>query len=165
MHSNGIDKEIENIVLNLYGIKCKVEYKEDVNEDIINEQKKYLEDLERTACEDLMNEIKLQDEIMEQKEKESNEVTDEDVGKSQLILGRTSKIKERIVKISDLSTDYGRVSLEGEVVSVDSRELKNGKTLAMFNLYDGTSTITCKSFVPEEKTKKVMRKIKKCKKT
>jgi len=160
LHSNEIDKEIEKIVLNLYGIKCKVEYKEDVTENIIEEQKKYLENLERTACESLIQEIKLQDEIakeIEQKEKEFNEEVQESEEKSPLILGRTGKINEQIVKIADLSTDYGRVALEGKVISVDSRELKNGKTLAMFNLYDGTSTITCKSFITEDKAQKVMR--------
>ena len=115
-----------------------------------------------------MNEIKLQDEIakeIEAKEKEFTEETNNVEGKHSLILGRSPKIKEQIVKISDLSTDYGRVAIEGKVISVDSRELKNGKTLAQFNLYDGTSTITCKSFVTEEKAKDVMRKTQKCKKT
>ena len=66
------------------------------------------------------------------------------------------------MKIVDLTTDYGKVALEGKVISVDSRELKNGKTLAQFNLYDGTSTITCKSFLASDKKDIVMRKIKKC---
>ena len=35
LHSYEIDKEIETIIKNLYGVKCKVEYKEDVTEDII----------------------------------------------------------------------------------------------------------------------------------
>ena len=168
LHSYEIDKEIENIALNVYGFKCKVEYFEDVTKDFIKEQEKYLESLEKTACEDLMYEINVQNEITKElvlKEKEIEEESQEDNTKLPLIFGRTDKIKDQIVKITDLTTDYGRVAIEGKVISVDSRELKNGKTLAMFNVYDGTSTITCKSFIEAEKVDKVMRKIKKCKKS
>lgn len=165
LHSHEIDKEIENIALNLYGVKCKVEYREDVTEDIIKEQEHYLENLEKIACDDLMYEINVQNEIakeIEQKEKEAEEKIQEDNTKLPLIFGRTDKIKDQIVKISDLTTDYGRVAIEGKVINVDSRELKNGKTLAQFNIYDGTSTITCKSFIEAEKVDTIMRKIKRC---
>ena len=168
LHSYEIDKEIERLILNIYGEKHKVEFREDVNENIIKEQEKYLENLEKTVCEDLMQEIRVKDEIakeIEQKEKEFKEEISEGTEKTPLILGRSDKIKDQIMKISDLSTDYGRVALEGKVISVDSRELKNGKTLAMFNLYDGTSTITCKSFINEDIKDEVMRKTKKSKKT
>lgn len=168
LHSYEIDKEIEHIVSNLYGIKCKVEYKEDVTENIIKEQEEYLNSLEKIACDDLMYEINVQNEIakeIEQKEKEGEEEQNKEDAKLPLIFGRTNKIKDQIVKIADLTTDYGRVAIEGKVISVDSRELKNGKTLAMFNIYDGTSTITCKSFIEAEKVEQVMRKIKRCKKT
>ena len=168
LHSYEIDKEIEHIVSNLYGIKCKVEYKEDVTENIIKEQEEYLNSLEKIACDDLMYEINVQNEIakeIEQKEKEAEEEQNKEDAKLPLIFGRTDKIKDQIVKIADLTTDYGRVAIEGKVISVDSRELKNGKTLAMFNIYDGTSTITCKSFIEAEKVEQVMRKIKRCKKT
>ena len=50
--------------------------------------------------------------------------------------------------------------MQGKVIRTDSRELKNGKTLVMFDVYDGTSTITCKSFVEPEKVQKVMARIK-----
>ena len=43
---------------------------------------------------------------------------------------------------------------------MDSRELKSGKFLVMFDLYDGTSTITCKAFVAPEKLKEVMGRLK-----
>ena len=161
LHSYEIDKEIENIVFNLYGVKCKVEYREDISEDTIKEQEKYLESLEKIACDDLMYEINVQNEIakeIEQKEKEAKEEQSKEDAKLPLIFGRTDKIKDQIVKISDLTTDYGRVAIEGKVISVDSKELKNGKTLAMFNIYDGTSTITCKSFIEAEKVDQVMRK-------
>ena len=43
LHSYEIDKEIEQVVNNLYGVKCKVIYKENVTEETIKKQEEYLE--------------------------------------------------------------------------------------------------------------------------
>ena len=167
LHSYEIDKEIEKIINNVYGLKIKVEFQENITEDTIKKQSEYLEELEKSACEDLMHEINIQNEIAIQMEKQAKEIEEaensEDEEKIPLILGRTDKIKDQIVKIADLTPDYGRVAIEGKVISVDSRELKNGKTLAMFNIYDGTSTITCKSFIDVEKASTVMGRLKEAK--
>ena len=167
LHSYEIDKEIEKIIKNIYDKKIKVEYKENVTEDSLKKQSEYLENLEKSACQDLINEINIQNEIatqIEQKEKESSEAKEaeeeKEHGKKPLIFGRTDKIKEQLVKIEDLTQDYGKVAIEGKIISVDSRELKNGKTLAMFNVYDGTSTITCKSFIEANKVSYVMDRLK-----
>ena len=162
LHSYEIDKEIEQIISNLYGIKCKVEYKEDVTNEFIKKQSEYLEELEKEACQNLINEINVQNEMNAQMEKQNREEvieSSQEQEKNPLIFGRTDKIKEQIVKIADLTPDYGRVAIEGRVISTDSRELKNGKTLAMFNIYDGTSTITCKSFVEAEKAPVVLERL------
>jgi len=76
-----------------------------------------------------------------------------------LILGRTEKIKDKIISIADLNLDYGKIAIEGKVVSIDSREIKNGKILAAFNVYDGTSTITCKAFLEKGKAKNILERI------
>ena len=55
---------------------------------------------------------------------------------SPLIFGRSLKLKEQLVKINDLSVDSGRVVLDGEILNIDSRELKSGKVLVMFDLYE-----------------------------
>lgn len=59
LHSYEIDKEIEHIINNVYGVKCKVIYKENITEDIIKKQEEYLENLEKEACQDLINEINM----------------------------------------------------------------------------------------------------------
>ena len=161
LHSYEIDKEIEKIIYNLYGEKCKVTYKEEVTEDTLKKQEEYLENLEKEACIDLINEINSQEELIIENKPDEEEVKEEP--KTPLIFGRTEKIKEQVVKIADLTPDYGRVAIEGKVISVDSRELKNGKTLAMFNIYDGTSTITCKSFIEAEKAPSVLERLKEAK--
>ena len=86
-----------------------------------------------------------------------------------LIYGRSQNIKAPSSKIVDLSVDSGKVCIEGTILNsnksyvkfkekvftnyADERLLKSGKTLYMFDLYDGTATITCKAFVEEEKLK------------
>ena len=80
-----------------------------------------------------------------------------------LILGRNPNIKENLIKIEDLTVDDGRVSIEGDILNIDTRELKSGKTLMTFDIYDGTSTLTCKAFLTPENVKNVVSKMKKAK--
>ena len=80
--------------------------------------------------------------------------------KTPLIYGRSLKIKEQLVKVADLGIDSGKILLDGEVLNMDSRELKSGKVLVMFDLFDGSSTITCKAFVEGDKAKDTMKRIK-----
>lgn len=58
-----------------------------------------------------------------------------------------------ITKIEDIGMDTTNIKIFGEVVNVpDPTELKKtGKFLYSFDVYDGTSTITCKIFVMPDK--------------
>lgn len=76
-----------------------------------------------------------------------------------LILGTSQNITDPVVKVQDLSVDDGKVALQGEVIYTEDRTLKSGKTLFSFDLYDGTSTITCKAFLNKENAKKIMKRI------
>lgn len=76
-----------------------------------------------------------------------------------LILGTSQNITEPLVKVEDLGVDDGKISLQGEVIYTEDKTLKSGKTLFSFDLYDGTSTITCKAFLNKENAKKTMKRI------
>ena len=165
LHAYSVDKVLESLFVNLYGKKYRVEYCENVTEEEIKKQQHYLEELQDNLCKNIVNNINF---MAEEKKKETvkeenkdkapiEEEIDED---TPLIIGRSANIKEQIVKVKDLTADYGKVAIQGKVIKTDSRELKNGKTLVMFDVYDGTSTITCKSFVEPEKVSKVMQRIK-----
>ena len=80
-----------------------------------------------------------------------------------LILGMNMNITSPLVKVIDLSPEDGIISLDGEVLAMEGKELRNGKTLLSFDLYDGTSTLTCKAFLEKNDSKKVMGKMKKVK--
>ena len=79
---------------------------------------------------------------------------------SPLILGMNMQIKEPLVKVQDLTTDSGNVCIDGEVIGMEDRELKGGKVLLSLDVYDGTSTMTCKAFLTKDNSKKVIGKIK-----
>ena len=85
----------------------------------------------------------------------------EDDGPSPLIYGRNANIKDPLLKIVDLSVDTGKVCIDGEIVNMgESRELKTGKVLIPFDVYDGSSTITCKIFAKAEDSKQITKRLK-----
>ena len=89
------------------------------------------------------------------------EPPEDDEGQSPLIYGRNANIKDPLLKIVDLSVDTGKVCIDGEIVNMgETRELKTGKFLIPFDVYDGSSTITCKIFAKPEESKQVISRLK-----
>ena len=157
LKSYNFDKIILDLLETLYGKKYKIVYQEEVSEETKQEQIEYLKKLEKDACKRMINnlenvkeqeQIKLQEEQKEEKEEQTD-----------LIFGRNERVKEKTVKVVDLNTDYKRVAIEGKVYPKEPKELKNGKTLAIFHIYDGTSTIPCKAFLEPQKASQVLERI------
>ena len=67
------------------------------------------------------------------------------------IMGKPSKAKEKLIKIKDITANDGRATLEGRVLNIECRETKSGKGMLIIDLYDGTGTMTCKSFAKDIK--------------
>ena len=86
--------------------------------------------------------------------------SEESEEQSPLIYGRSLTIKTPKMNIVDINNDTDRVCLEGEIISTDTRDIKGDRTILMFNLYDGTSTMTMKAFVETKKTKEIMGRLK-----
>ncbi len=84
---------------------------------------------------------------------------EEELPDTPLILGVTQNVTDPLVKVQDLGVDDGKIALQGEVIFTEDRTLKSGKTLFSFDVYDGTSTITCKTFLNKETAKKQMKRI------
>ena len=170
------DKTLEDIIFNIYGEKLKVKYVENITEEmmlklkmqaeenerqIVMEAQKATKEFEKEVAEcipnaenypmdidnmpipPMMDEIPLEEDYLaelEQAEQEKN-----------VILGKPSKAKENKVKIKEISADNKRITIEGRVVSCECRETKTGKGMIIFELYDGTGMITCKSFTTDSK--------------
>lgn len=185
--NSGFVKVLEDILLNFYGEKYKVEYVETLDEELI---KKYEENARRTekmaielAEQEIVslseNDSKVHKESIKKdveasiQNNQNTKDTTQHINQPQestviqepentpLILGRSAQIREQLVKVEDLTVDSGKIALDGEIVNImDPRELKSGKFLLAFDVYDGTSTITCKAFVQPEKVKDVTKRLK-----
>ena len=172
-----LDKELENVIKKLFGKEYKVNLYENISKEEKLQNEERVKRAEKLAVEKAMEAIgNIEEKVEESKTKKKEKTTSENNVKTNqeqpvqiqsdeeentpLILGRNLNIKEDLVKIIDLTVDDGRVALEGEVLNIDSRELKSGKTLLSFDLYDGTSTLTCKAFLQPENAKKVIGRVK-----
>ena len=156
------DEILSNIIEDVYGLKYKITFVENVSADAIKQYMEHAMQLEQEAIkyaemlaeeernaagenEQQQNQKKTQKSATQgkapsapQEVSVSIEVPQEkEEENSPLIYGRSLKLKEQLVKIIDLSVDSGKVVLDGEILNIDSRELKSGKVLVMFDLYDG----------------------------
>ena len=182
LEAKGFDKILSEIIENIYGLKYKINFIENITEEAT---KLYMEHAMQLEKEAIMHAQIMAEEAKEEKQNKTNssenkkenkikdnvnapaeevsisiEVPQEKEENSPLIYGRSLKLKEQLVKVIDLSIDSGKVQLDGEILNIDSRELKSGKVLVMFDLYDGTSTITCKVFAEGDKSKELIGKLK-----
>ena len=179
LDAKGFDKIISQIIEDIYGLKYNIKFIENLSYEATKLYMEHAMQLEKEAI--MHARLETQETIKESQKADTEkvqktnndttlnssqevtisiEVPQEKEENSPLIYGRSLKLKEELVKIIDLSVDSGNVQLDGEILNIDSRELKSGKVLVMFDLYDGTSTITCKAFSPGDKSKELIGKLK-----
>ena len=74
---------------------------------------------------------------------------------------RGVKIKGNPIKIADITTETENVVVDGEVIRVDSNEMRSkpDKAILIFDLYDGSSTMTCKAFIDKANLKDITKKL------
>lgn len=169
--SKKFDKGLEHLLLNLYGKNYKVRFIEEVDENyrekFEEEQKKqemeFVKQLQEEADRQSLERQAEESIKAQEKEMEAALKNQEPEEETPLIYGRSLNIKSDLTKIAEISVDSDKVCLDGEVVKIDSREIKNEKTILMIDLYDGTSTMTCKAFVKNEEFKKVEKRVKNAK--
>lgn len=99
--------------------------------------------------------IEISDEGMPQLPKEDTS--------SPLILGNSMNISDPLVKITDLNAESGNVCIDGEILGMEDKETKTGKVILSINIYDGTSTMTCKAFLPGKNAKNIVKRLGKTK--
>ena len=165
LYARGFDTELTELVSDLYGKKYRVIYEDNFSEAQKEEIQKMLEEEEKKVIKKMQSQVveakpeapkQAQDTPKQDKPSEPNPPEEEN---SPLIYGRQPKIKSDLIKVIDISVDTDKVALDGEIIGVDSRELKNGKTLISFKLYDGSSTMVCKVFVTAEQSGKVLSRL------
>ena len=182
-----LDIELEKVIGNIFGYKYKVDFIENLNNEdrksladsAAKSEKKAIElALEHMSIgEKIAEDIKENNKKKEEKTKDNNiniknineidpppfvhEEIEEELN-TPLIYGRNMNFKSNVVNVVDISPEDDIAAISGEILAgtIEERELKSGKFLISFNVYDGTSTVTCKIFVKPEEKKKVVGKLK-----
>ncbi len=173
------DEILSSIIFNIYGARYKVICTENINEDDIKKYQEYNKKMQEEAIRNLQIQSNISTEEQEEysnmppppppenipfDDSYFGEVpppppTEEDYlleleeleEEKNYILGKPSKAKENKVKIKEISAENKRITIEGRVVTCECRETKTGKGMIIFDLYDGTGIITCKSFTTDAK--------------
>lgn len=159
--------KIHKAIKTLYGITYNINFIDKVtSEELVLQgearEKEILSIAKEIKANISNNTAKLPKNDVEKKE----DVKEEKGGKKAdpfLILGRNPKIKEKVIKITDITPDEGKVAIEGEISNIEAKELKSGKILVSFDLYDGSSSMTCKSFLKPEEDEEVLSRLQKAK--
>ena len=162
------DKEIQEAIKSLYEKTYNISFIDKVTKE---EQIKINYDNEKNKIIDIKKKIKAKP--LESRKNTSNVNTKNEIKEEVkrdkkkdnglLILGRSANIKESVIKITDITPYEETISIAGEISNIDTRELRSGKILVSFDLYDGSSSITCKSFLKEEQFEEVLARLKKAK--
>ncbi|AFM39878.1 DNA polymerase III, alpha chain [Desulfosporosinus acidiphilus SJ4] len=165
LKAKGCDKLIQEAVKNLYGMVYQINFVDNVS---IEESLKLQEDTYVNEMLLLQKEVRtaLINNVPKENVEIKREIPGETGGKkenSNLILGRNANIKEPVIKITDITPDEGRIALEGDVSNIEAKELKSGKTLISFDLYDSSSSMTCKAFLKPGEDGEVLARLKKSK--
>lgn len=58
--------------------------------------------------------------------------------------------EDEFMDIEKIESEIGEVTLRGKIINTDSRELRSGKTIIIYDVTDFTDTITVKMFAKEE---------------
>ena len=155
------DVELKNVLEKLFGKKYIINLEEKINKEEIIEIQENVRKIEKQAIEQHSFAIKEETIVQDYQENVSppndsdyvpiNEdeigILEESVEQNQnYILGKPSKAKEKLIKIKDINAESGRITIEGRVISCECKETKSGKGMLIFELYDGTGLMTCKSF-------------------
>ena len=170
---------LSEIIKNIYGENYKIQFVENISEEKLKEYQAHLESLEEQvvnqAKAEMAEAVEHKKEIKDKKEQGGDKTFSTEQGASQevenkenaeesdtpnpVIYGRVGKMSDPLIKVADITVDSGKIMLDGEILATETRELKSGKILAMFNLFDGSSTITCKVFLDAEKSKAILKRM------
>ena len=161
------DREIKEAIRGFYGKSYNIKFVDNVD---VNELMRLQVEEEKKRMSMIRNDIKptgpsipkkTTPEISNERDKGGDDKKSGKMNNPFLILGRNSNIKESLLRIADATPEEGRVALYGELSNMETKELRSGKILVSFDLYDGTGSLTCKSFLKPEQADDVISKLKK----
>lgn len=156
LYSAGMDKCIEKAMDELFDKNVEINFIDDKSvEDDID----YIA-LKQEKEKKIVAEMMAANYLEEQKTRGSREKVDNNRQKNQeLIFGR--KIRGPVIKMNQIDSNSGMVTIEGQVLKTDQKLLKSGRTLFIFDITDFTYSFTCKLFPKDEELDLIRENIKK----
>lgn len=76
-----------------------------------------------------------------------------------LIYGRN--FEDEPISLEQVITEMGEITVHGKIISFDTREIRNEKTIIIFSVTDFTDTITVKMFAKNEQLPEILGELKK----
>ncbi|SHI69034.1 DNA polymerase III subunit alpha, partial [Desulfosporosinus lacus] len=167
LKARGYDKKIQEDIKNLCDATYQINFVDNVSSE---ELKRLQEDTQEKETMLLQREVATPSQYTSEFPKEAGPIKPEIKGEKDgkkgdpsLILGRNATIKDKVIKITDITPDEGRIAIQGELSNIEAKELRSGKTLISFDLYDGTSSMTCKAFIKPGEDGEIVPRLKKAK--
>ena len=180
-----LDKYIHEFILNYFGMGLKIDF--DTNKDTVTEifqkekdvlVKEFISTANDIAVKNSVEQPNKPKEISayntqksfnkvyfpqndgEQNNKKSEPISDD----PNLIIGRNpnnSNFNKNVTKLIDIQPEKTVVHVEGKVVKMnDVRQTKTGRFIVSFDIYDGSTTLNCQSFVNEDAKAKAEKNLK-----
>lgn len=134
---NGLVANITKLISSKLNSKFLIEYKEDNTNGSFLEEK---EIEERKICKNVLENVDVPTKSTAKGTSRKSNGRKYSYGKS---------IKESPIFIKDIDLQLGRVVIKGDIFELDTRDIKGNRTLVIFNISDGTDSITVKSFLNE----------------
>jgi DNA polymerase-3 subunit alpha (Gram-positive type) len=138
MEKNGMKEDIKNKLLNEIDLDVKV---------IISDKKFKVE--ENFLDTKLIEEKEIAANIISTPSIQSKQNSSKKINKF-YIFGK--QIKEPPIDIKEINLQTGSCTIIGQVFQMETREIRNNKTLVTFNMSDGTDSTTVKVFLSEEQS-------------
>lgn len=138
MEKNGMKEDIKNKLLNEIDLDLKV---------IISDKKFKVE--ENFLDTKLIEEKEIAANIISTPSIQSKQNSSKKINKF-YIFGK--QIKEPPIDIKEINLQTGSCTIIGQVFQMETREIRNNKTLVTFNMSDGTDSTTVKVFLSEEQS-------------
>lgn len=137
MERNGLRRDIEDYLSKELNLDINVK----ISEDRIRIEENFLEEKIEEEKEIAKTEVTISRSPSKNKDSSRSKNKNYSFGKS---------INQEIIPIEAISESTGTCAVAGLVFDIETRELKNKKTLVTFNISDGSDSISAKMFLTEE---------------
>ena len=137
LRKNELDKKIKSMLSEELGLNMEVIFEE---EKITKDKKKIYEENLSYMEQDIIENIKTSNNNKSNNEEELNDIEKA----NPIILGK--EINTEIINIKDITEELGEVTIEGDIFSIEYREINNSKYIVTFDITDYGDSITVKFF-------------------